>query len=252
MKLLEIVQGKDTKAEVIKSCIDIAQKINKVPVLVGVCDGFVGNRILWARQRQAMRLVGEGVMPWDIDKALNDFGFKMGPFQMSDLAGLDLGWSKGVNTINPIKDALCEAGRRGQKTGKGYYDYDKNRNPSPSLETEKIIKKITNAEKIILPKERIIESLIYPMINEGLKILDENKAQRASDIDIVWLYGYGWPRSTGGLMYYGDQIGAQRVLEIMKTLSMEDETIKISRLLIECSQNNTKFLDIVTDGLIAT
>ena len=90
------------------------------------------------------------------------------------------------------------------------------------------------------------------MINEGLKILDENKAQRASDIDIVWLYGYGWPRSTGGLMYYGDQIGAQRVLEIMKTLSMEDETIKISRLLIECSQNNAKFLDIVTDGLIAT
>jgi len=252
MKLLEIVQGKDTKAEVIKSCLDIAQKINKVPVLVGVCDGFVGNRILWARQRQAMRLVGEGVMPWDIDKALNDFGFKMGPFQMSDLAGLDLGWSKGVNTINPIKDALCEAGRRGQKTGKGYYDYDKNRNPSPSLETEKIIKKITNAEKIILPKERIVESLIYPMINEGLKILDENKAQRASDIDIVWLYGYGWPRSTGGLMYYGDQIGAQRVLEIMKTLSMEDETIKISRLLIECSQNNTKFLDIATDGLIAT
>jgi len=252
MKLLEIVQGKHTKANVIKSCIDIAQMINKVPVLVGVCDGFVGNRILWARQRQAMRLVGEGVMPWDIDKALNDFGFKMGPFQMSDLAGLDLGWSKGVNTINPIKDALCEAGRRGQKTGKGYYDYDEDRNPSPSMETENIIKRITNAEKITLPKERIVEALIYPMINEGLKILDENKAQRASDIDIVWLYGYGWPRNTGGLMYYGDQIGAQRILEIMKSLSLEDETIEISRLLIECSQNNTKFLDIVTDGLIAT
>ena len=252
MRLLEIVQGRHTKPKVIKSCINIAKEINKVPVLVGVCDGFVGNRILWARQRQAMRLIGQGVMPWDIDKALNDFGFKMGPFQMSDLAGLDLGWSKGVSTINPIKDALCEAGRRGQKTSKGYYDYDENRKPSPSLETEMIIKRITKVEKTILSKEKIVECLIYPMINEALKILDENKAQRASDIDIVWLYGYGWPRSTGGPMYYGDQIGAQRILETMKTLSIEDATINISRLLIECAQNKTRFLDIVTDGLIAT
>jgi 3-hydroxyacyl-CoA dehydrogenase len=252
MKLLEIVQAKYTKPIVIRSCMQIAKKINKVPVLVGVCDGFVGNRILWARQSQAMRLVGKGVMPWDIDKALNDFGFKMGPFQMSDLAGLDLGWSKGVKTNNPIKDALCELGRRGQKTLRGYYDYDENRTPIPSKETEKVIKAITNVDQTTMPKEKIIETLVYPMINEALQILQENKAQRPSDIDVVWLFGYGWPRSKGGLMFYADQIGAANILQKMKTLSLEDKNIKISNLLSNVVRNNGKFLDIDSGGLIAT
>jgi len=252
MKLLEIVQAKYTKPIVIRSCMQIAKKINKVPVLVGVCDGFVGNRILWARQNQAMRLVGKGVMPWDIDKALNDFGFKMGPFQMSDLAGLDLGWSKGVKTNNPIKDALCELGRRGQKTLKGYYDYDENRTPIPSKETEKVIKAITNVDQTTMPKEKIIETLVYPMINEALQILQENKAQRPSDIDVVWLFGYGWPRSKGGLMFYADQIGAANILQKMKTLSLEDKNIKISNLLFNVVRNNGKFLDLDSGGLIAT
>jgi len=252
MKLLEIVQAKYTKPIVIRSCMQIAKKINKVPVLVGVCDGFVGNRILWARQSQAMRLVGKGVMPWDIDKALNDFGFKMGPFQMSDLAGLDLGWSKGVKTNNPIKDALCELGRRGQKTLRGYYDYDENRTPIPSKETEKVIKAITNVDQTTMPKEKIIETLVYPMINEALQILQENKAQRPSDIDVVWLFGYGWPRSKGGLMFYADQIGAANILQKMKTLSLEDKNIKISNLLFNVVRNNGKFLDLDSGGLIAT
>jgi len=252
MKLLEIVQAKYTKPIVIRSCMQIAKKINKVPVLVGVCDGFVGNRILWARQSQAMRLVGKGVMPWDIDKALNDFGFKMGPFQMSDLAGLDLGWSKGVKTNNPIKDALCELGRRGQKTLRGYYDYDENRTPIPSKETEKVIKAITNVDQTTMPKEKIIETLVYPMINEALHILQENKAQRPSDIDVVWLFGYGWPRSKGGLMFYADQIGAANILQKMKTLSLEDKNIKISNLLSNVVRNNGKFLDLDSGGLIAT
>ena len=252
MKLLEIVQAKYTKPIIIRSCMEIAKKINKIPVLVGVCDGFVGNRILWARQSQAMRLVGKGVMPWDIDKALNDFGFKMGPFQMSDLAGLDLGWSKGVKTNNPIKDALCELGRRGQKTLRGYYDYDGNRTPIPSKETEKVIKAITNVEQITMPKEKIIETLVYPMINEALQILHENKAQRPSDIDVVWLFGYGWPRSKGGLMFYADQIGAANILQKMNALSLEDRNIKISDLLFDVVRNNGKFLDIDSGGLIAT
>ena len=252
MKLLEIVQAKCTKPIVIRSCMQIAKKINKVPVLVGVCDGFVGNRILWARQSQAMRLVGKGVMPWDIDKALNDFGFKMGPFQMSDLAGLDLGWSKGVKTNNPIKDALCELGRRGQKTLRGYYDYDENRTPIPSKETEKVIKAITNVDQTTMPKEKIIETLVYPMINEALQILQENKAQRPSDIDVVWLFGYGWPRSKGGLMFYADQIGAANILQKMKTLSSQDKNIKISNLLSDVVRNNEKFLDLDSGGLIAT
>ena len=252
MKLLEIVQAKYTKPIIIRSCMEIAKKINKIPVLVGVCDGFVGNRILWARQSQAMRLVGKGVMPWDIDKALNDFGFKMGPFQMSDLAGLDLGWSKGVKTNNPIKDALCELGRRGQKTLRGYYDYDENRTPIPSKETEKVIKAITNVEQTTMPKEKIIETLVYPMINEALQILHENKAQRPSDIDVVWLFGYGWPRSKGGLMFYADQIGAANILQKMNALSLEDRNIKISNLLFDVVRNNGKFLDIDSGGLIAT
>lgn len=252
MKLLEIVQAKYTKPIIIRSCMEIAKKINKIPVLVGVCDGFVGNRILWARQSQAMRLVGKGVMPWDIDKALNDFGFKMGPFQMSDLAGLDLGWSKGVKTNNPIKDALCELGRRGQKTLRGYYDYDENRTPIPSKETEKVIKAITNVEQTTMPKEKIIETLVYPMINEALQILHENKAQRPSDIDVVWLFGYGWPRSKGGLMFYADQIGAANILQKMNALSLEDRNIKISNLLFDLVRNNGKFLDIDSGGLIAT
>ena len=252
MKLLEIVQAKYTKPIIIRSCMEIAKKINKIPVLVGVCDGFVGNRILWARQSQAMRLVGKGVMPWDIDKALNDFGFKMGPFQMSDLAGLDLGWSKGVKTNNPIKDALCELGRRGQKTLRGYYDYDGNRTPIPSKETEKVIKAITNVDQTTMPKEKIIETLVYPMINEALQILHENKAQRPSDIDVVWLFGYGWPRSKGGLMFYADQIGAANILQKMNALSLEDRNIKISNLLFDVVRNNGKFLDIDSGGLIAT
>ena len=252
MKLLEIVQAKYTKPIIIRSCMEIAKKINKIPVLVGVCDGFVGNRILWARQSQAMRLVGKGVMPWDIDKALNDFGFKMGPFQMSDLAGLDLGWSKGVKTNNPIKDALCELGRRGQKTLRGYYDYDGNRTPIPSKETEKVIKANTNVDQTTMPKEKIIETLVYPMINEALQILHENKAQRPSDIDVVWLFGYGWPRSKGGLMFYADQIGAANILQKMNALSLEDRNIKISNLLFDLVRNNGKFLDIDSGGLIAT
>ena len=251
MKLLEIVQAKYTDSDVIKTCIRIAQKINKIPVLVGVCDGFVGNRILYARQDQANKLVQDGVLPWDIDKALNDFGFKMGPFQMADLAGLDLGWSKGMTTGNPLKDALCEAGRRGQKTGKGYYDYDSNRIPKPSDETEKIISEITRAKNSVIPKDQIIEALIYPMINEALKILEENKAQRPSDVDVVWLYGYGWPRDKGGLLYYGDQIGSKKILQFMERLSRDDNNIKISNLLYECSQGKISFLDIDTGGLIA-
>lgn len=251
MKLLEIVQAKQTSSRVINTCMQVAQKIKKMPVLVGVCDGFVGNRILWARQDQANKLVKNGVLPWEIDKALNDFGFKMGPFQMADLAGLDLGWSKGARTGNPIKDALCEAGRRGQKTGKGYYNYDSNRIPTPSIETEEIIVDITRAKKTSMAREQIIETLIFPMINEALKILDENKVQRPSDVDVVWLYGYGWPRDKGGLLYYGDKVGAKKILQVVERLAVNDEDLKVSELLYKCSDENLKFLDIDAGGLIA-
>ncbi|MAK09962.1 MAG: 3-hydroxyacyl-CoA dehydrogenase [Rhodobacteraceae bacterium] len=252
MKLLEIVQAKKTDAITVRSCMNIAHQIHKIPVLVGVCHGFVGNRILWARTKQAHRLLGEGIMPWDVDGALNKFGFKMGPFQMSDLAGLDLGWSKGSKTQYPVKDALCEMGRRGQKTGKGYYDYDENRVGSPSKETEEVIAKITGAKKGDFSTKEITEILIFPMINEAVKVLEENKAQRPSDIDVIWLFGYGWPKNKGGLMYYADTIGAKSILKSLQKLAEDDHELVVSELLIKMAQNDDKFLDINTGGLIAT
>ena len=252
MKLLEIVQGRETDAITVKSCMNIANQIHKIPVLVGVCHGFVGNRILWARTKQAHRLLGKGIMPWDVDGALNEFGFKMGPFQMSDLAGLDLGWTKGSKTQYPVKDALCEIGRRGQKTGKGYYDYDENRVGSPSKETEEVIARITGAKKGNFSTEEIIEMLIFPMINEAVRVLEENKAQRPSDIDVIWLFGYGWPKNKGGLMYYADAIGAKSILKSLQKLAEDDHELVISELLIKMAQNDDKFLDINTGGLIAT
>ena len=252
MKLLEIVQAKKTNAITVRSCMNIAHQIHKIPVLVGVCHGFVGNRILWARTKQAHRLLGEGIMPWDVDSALNVFGFKMGPFQMSDLAGLDLGWSKGSKTQYPVKDALCEMGRRGQKTGKGYYDYDENRVGSPSKETEEVIAKINGAKKGDFSTKEITEILIFPMINEAVKVLEENKAQRPSDIDVIWLFGYGWPKNKGGLMYYADTIGAKSILKSLQKLAEDDHELVVSRLLIKMAQNDDKFLDINTGGLIAT
>jgi 3-hydroxyacyl-CoA dehydrogenase len=184
-----------------------------------VCPGFVGNRILAQRQREAQKLVLEGAMPWDVDRVLYDFGFPMGPFAMSDLAGLDIGWVKEKSNGETIRDVLCEMDRRGQKTGAGYYDYDENRNAKPSPVTEKIIndfivKSGRNPRKI--SDEEILERCIYPMVNEGMKILDEGKAIRPSDIDVVWVNGYGWPVYRGGPMHFGDLIGADKVLAKMK------------------------------------
>jgi 3-hydroxyacyl-CoA dehydrogenase len=219
MKLLEVVRADHTAKPVISTSMKLAKKIGKVAALVGVCPGFVGNRILRQRQMEANKLVLEGAMPWDVDRVLYSFGFPMGPFAMSDLAGLDIGWVKEKSKGETLRDVLCEMDRRGQKTGAGYYDYDENRNAKPSPVTEKIIKdfmakKGVNGRKI--SDEEILERCLYPMINEGVQILADRKAIRASDIDVIWQYGYGWPAYRGGLMYYGDQIGAPKVLAKLK------------------------------------
>ena len=249
MKLLEIVRARDTGDDVVATCMDLAKTINKIAVLVGVCPGFVGNRILFARQKQANKLVGRGVLPWDVDAAFNAFGFKMGPFQMSDLAGLDIGWSKGATTENPIRDALCEMDRRGQKTGAGFYDYDEKRTPLPSDVTAQVIRDITGAEPITMDREEILTTCLYPMINEAVKILEENKAQRPSDVDVVWLNGYGWPADTGGPMFYGDMVGPQAVLDVMQRLGAEDAAFAPAKLLEELAANGGKFTEIDTGGL---
>ena len=219
MKLLEIVRGEKTAKPVIATAMQLAKAIGKVGVLVGVCHGFVGNRMLAQRQREANRLILEGAMPWGVDRVHVAFGMPMGPFAMSDLAGLDLGWSKETNTNATIKDRLCAMDRRGQKTGAGFYDYDAQRKATPSPITEKLILDFA-AEKGIerrsISDDEILERTIYPMINEGAKILDEGKALRASDIDIVWINGYGWPVYRGGPMFYGETIGLAHVVERLK------------------------------------
>jgi 3-hydroxyacyl-CoA dehydrogenase len=224
MKLLEIVRGEKTSKEVIATSMTMAKSIGKVAALVGVCPGFVGNRILAQRQREANKLILEGALPWDIDNALFDFGFPMGPFAMSDLAGLDIGWNKETSRGETIREKLCESGRFGQKSGKGFYIYDENRNKSPDSEVEKLIANFAEEKQIKtrhIEKEEILERCLYPMINEGFKILDEGMAIRASDIDIVWINGYGWPVYEGGPMFYGNLIGFDKILDWLK--KMEEE-----------------------------
>jgi len=248
MRLLEIVRGEKTSKEVIATCMQLGRKIGKVAVLVGVCPGFVGNRMLAQRQREANKLVLEGSMPWDVDRVLYDFGFPMGPFAMSDLAGLDIGWNKETSKSSTLREVLCEMDRRGQKNGKGFYDYDENRNAKPSPVTEQIIKDFMaksgkNARSI--SDEEILERCIYPMINEGAKILEEKKAIRPSDIDVVWMNGYGWPVYRGGPMFYGDAIGLDKVLAKMKQWQSEmGDDFKPSALLEKLVAEGKKFRDL--------
>ena len=224
MKLVEVVRADHTSKPVIATSMKLAKKIGKIAALVGVCPGFVGNRILAQRQREAQKLIMEGAMPWDVDRVLFDFGFPMGPFAMSDLAGLDVGWVKENSKGETLRDVLCEADRRGQKTGAGYYDYDENRNAKPSPFTEKVIKEFAarsgvNQRKI--SDEEILERCLYPMINEGVKLIEEGKAIRSSDIDVIWQNGYGWPVYNGGPMWWGDHVGAGAVLAKMKAFQAQ-------------------------------
>ncbi|MEW6018250.1 MAG: 3-hydroxyacyl-CoA dehydrogenase NAD-binding domain-containing protein [Pseudomonadota bacterium] len=248
MRLLEIVRADHTSKEVIATSMKLAKKIGKVAVLVGVCPGFVGNRILGQRQREAQKLVMEGAMPWDIDRVLYDFGFPMGPFAMSDLAGLDIGWVKERSKGESIRDVLCEMDRRGQKTGAGYYDYDENRNAKPSPVTEKVIKDFivkTGANPREVTDEEILERCIYPMINEGAKILEEGKAIRPSDIDVVWQNGYGWPVYRGGPMWYGDHVGLPKVLAKMQEFHAKmGDQFKPSPLLEKLVAEGKSFKDL--------
>jgi len=221
MRLLEIVRGEKTSKSVVATSMKMAKKIGKIAAVVGVCPGFVGNRILAQRQREANKLILEGAMPWDVDDVLFEFGFPMGPFAMSDLAGLDIGWDENLSNGDTLRDRLCEAGRLGQKTGKGFYIYDEKRNKSPDTEVENLIKEFSEANQIQrrnISKDEILERCLYPMINEGFKILEEGMAIRASDIDIVWINGYGWPVYQGGPMFYGNLIGYDKVLEWLKDM----------------------------------
>jgi 3-hydroxyacyl-CoA dehydrogenase len=221
MRLLEVVRGKKSAKDVIATAMGVGRRIAKVPVLVGVCYGFVGNRMLHQRGQQAEKLILEGALPHQVDKVLTDFGFPMGPFAMGDLAGLDVGWRirKGKGVKSAVADRICELGRFGQKTGAGYFRYEKgDRTPIPDPDVEKIIVEVASEQGITRRKigeAEILARLLYPMVNEGAKILEEKIAIRASDIDVIWVYGYGWPVYRGGPMFWADQVGLKTIRDRM-------------------------------------
>ncbi|WP_426164166.1 3-hydroxyacyl-CoA dehydrogenase NAD-binding domain-containing protein [Sandarakinorhabdus sp. DWP1-3-1] len=225
MRLLEVVRGAKTAPQVLATAMAIGKQIGKIGVVSGVCHGFIGNRMLGKRQEQANKLILEGARPSDVDRVLTDFGFPMGPFQMADLAGLDIGWSTETSKGETVRDRLCEAGLRGQKNSHGFYDYDENRNRTPSPVAEKIIDDYA-AEKGInrrqIDDQEILERCLYPMVNEGAKILDEGMAQRASDIDIVWINGYGWPVYRGGPMFWAEHdAGRETIAAALERMGMD-------------------------------
>jgi len=218
MKLLEIVRGKKTAPDVLATAVALGKRIGKVPVVVGVCHGFVGNRMLSARSVEAEDLLLEGATPDQVDKAFTDFGWPMGPFQMGDLAGLDIGWRnrKSLGKTAVIADTLCEQGRFGQKTGKGFYLYADGRTPTSDPEVGKLIEdkaRERGVNRRAISAEEITERTLYPLINEGAKILEEGIAARASDIDIVWTNGYGFPIGKGGPMFFAELEGLKKIVE---------------------------------------
>lgn len=239
MKLLEVVRGEKTADDVLATAMALAKKIRKVAVVAGVCHGFIGNRMLAPRQIEAMNLLMEGATPAQIDKVHVDFGMPMGPFQMSDLAGVDIGWHRDPTRIESIRDALCAEGRFGQKTGAGFYDYDEKRRPTPSAKVQEIIDDFaakSGKQKREISDSEIVERTLYPMVNEGAKILAEGKAQRASDIDVVWIYGYGWPVYRGGPMFWADLEGAEKIVA-----GLEKHGFEIAPLLKEKAETKGKF-----------
>jgi len=239
MRLLEIVRGEKTSPEVLATALAVGRKLGKTPVVVGVCRGFVGNRMLARRQEAAERLLLDGALPHEVDQALTDFGFPMGPLAVSDLAGLDISWRnrKALGTRAEIADTLCEMGRFGQKTGKGYYRYEPgSRTPLRDPEADAVVvaasQKLGRTRRNFMPDE-IVERLIFPMINEGARILEEGIAARASDIDVIWVRGYGFPVWRGGPMFYADSVGLANIRGRLKTFAQEsgDETLNPAPLI---------------------
>jgi 3-hydroxyacyl-CoA dehydrogenase len=224
MRLLEIVRGDATAKDVLATVMGLAKKIRKLGVVAGVCDGFIGNRMIHQYFAQSMALIEAGCVPAQVDKAIEKFGFAMGPFRMSDLAGNDISWAirkrqyaeQGQPRHPNIADRLCEKGRLGQKTGAGWYDYRPgDRTAYPNAEVDDMIVKHSQELGITrrkVPDAEIVERLVYSLVNEGAMILDERIAQRASDIDLVYLNGYGFPIWRGGPMFYADSVGLSEVV----------------------------------------
>jgi 3-hydroxyacyl-CoA dehydrogenase len=220
MRLLEIVRAEKTSKTVLATSLALASKIRKVAVVVGVCHGFAGNRMFAQREREVGRLILEGAAPSQVDKVIFDFGFPMGPLALRDLIGIDLGWSRETSTSSTIKEVLCEMGRFGLKSGAGYYKYEKgSRMPMPDPEIEKLIidfSKQKNIRRREISDEEILQRCIYPIVNEGAKILEEKIAVRPGDLDVIWVNGYGWAVYLGGPMFWADTVGLDTILAGLK------------------------------------
>jgi 3-hydroxyacyl-CoA dehydrogenase len=245
MKLLEVVRGDKTAPDVLLTAMGIGKKIKKVAVVAGVCHGFIGNRMLMPRQVEATKLLLEGATPEQVDRVHVEFGMPMGPFQMADLAGVDIGWHRDPNRIENIRDALCAIDRWGQKKGAGFYDYDEKRRPSPSPVVQQIIEdfaKKQGVERREISDQEIVERTLYTMVNEGAKILEEGIAQRASDIDVVWVDGYGWPVYRGGPMFWADTEGAGKIVEGLKRQEERmGSDFSFSKLLLDKAEKGERF-----------
>src|SRR6478609_5696550 len=245
MKLLEVVRGAKTAPDVLLTAMGIGKKIRKVPVVAGVCHGFIGNRMLMPRQVEATKLLLEGATPEQIDRVHVEFGMPMGPFQMADLAGVDIGWHRDPDRIESIRDKLCALGRWGQKKQAGFYDYDEKRRPTPSPVVAEVIEEFRQkegVEKREISDQEIVERTLYTMVNEGAKILEEGIAQRASDIDVVWVYGYGWPVYRGGPMFWADTEGLPKIVEGLKRQQERlGPEFSFSKLLLDKARKGEKF-----------
>ena len=257
MKLMENVRGARTSPETIATVMKLSKKLGKVGVLVGVCDGFVGNRMLYAYRRQADFLLEEGALPEQIDRVIYDFGLPMGPYQMADLAGLDVSWRvrkaqaptrPAHLRYSPIADRICERGRYGQKTGAGWYRYEEgSRAPIPDAAIHELIASVSAELGITrrpIGDDEIVPRCLYPLVNEGAKILDEGLALRASDIDVIWMHGYGFPRYRGGPMFWADLVGLRTVYDTMSRLHDEHgEWLEPAPLLKRLAEQGKGFKD---------
>jgi 3-hydroxyacyl-CoA dehydrogenase len=258
MPLLEIVRGAKTSPETIEAAVALGKRLGKIPVVVGNCDGFVGNRMLLGYRREAEFLVLAGATPQQVDNALERFGFAMGPFAVADLAGIDIGWrakheriKRGAAppfAVSDLADRLVAAGRLGQKAGKGWYRYepgDRARHHDPEADA------IVEAERTRLDiaqraigEEEIIERCVYSLVNEGARILDEGIAASADDIDTIWLKGYGFPKALGGPMHYADDVGLTNVVAAIRRFAKSDPVFwRPAPLLAELAASGRRFGD---------
>jgi 3-hydroxyacyl-CoA dehydrogenase len=246
MRLLEIVRADKTSVSVLATALAIAKKIKKIAVVVGVCYGFAGNRMFAQRKREAEKLIMEGALPAQVDKVIYEFGFPMGPFALADLIGIDLGWDKDNSNSRNMQEVLCEQGRFGQKNGKGYYNYQEgSRAPQPAPEIDELIIEFSKKKGYIrreISDEEILQRCIYPIVNEGAKTLEEKIAVRPSDLDVIWVNGYGWPVYRGGPMFYADLVGLDKIVDVLKKFQAEyGDDFKPAALLEELVREGKNF-----------